>query len=75
MVTKPKKQLLVVDLTVFMYVFIPPLLLLLVTVSETVYISAESLNADAQSASRGEKKGLLGLFNLNQRKSKVRDVC
>ncbi|XP_060777169.1 protein cordon-bleu isoform X2 [Neoarius graeffei] len=35
--------------------------------------SAESLNADAQSARGGEKKGLLGLLNLNRRKSKTEE--
>ncbi|MCJ8728368.1 hypothetical protein PDJAM_G00003710 [Pangasius djambal] len=41
--------------------------------------SAESLNSNAQSASGGEKKGLLGLLNFNRRKSKglsaVSGVC
>lgn len=46
---------------------------LLVTFSEAFYISAASLNSDTQSASTGGKKGLLGLFKFNRRKSKVKD--
>ncbi|XP_058242614.1 protein cordon-bleu isoform X15 [Hemibagrus wyckioides] len=34
--------------------------------------SAESLNSDTQSASAGEKKGLLGLFKFSRRKSKTK---
>ncbi|XP_058242630.1 protein cordon-bleu isoform X17 [Hemibagrus wyckioides] len=33
---------------------------------------AESLNSDTQSASAGEKKGLLGLFKFSRRKSKTK---
>lgn len=51
---------------------IPPWLLLLVT--KAVYFSAESLDSNAESACMGEKKGLLGLFNFNRRKAKVRGV-
>ncbi|KAF4087595.1 hypothetical protein AMELA_G00072300 [Ameiurus melas] len=35
--------------------------------------SAESLNSNAQSASGGEKKGLLGLFSFSRRKSKTEE--
>ncbi|XP_058242529.1 protein cordon-bleu isoform X5 [Hemibagrus wyckioides] len=35
--------------------------------------SAESLNSDTQSASAGEKKGLLGLFKFSRRKSKTEE--
>lgn len=47
---------------------------LLLFVTKAVYFSAESLDSNAESTCIGEKKGLLGLFNFNRRKAKVRGV-
>ncbi|XP_058242621.1 protein cordon-bleu isoform X16 [Hemibagrus wyckioides] len=41
-------------------------------VSAPVLNFSESLNSDTQSASAGEKKGLLGLFKFSRRKSKTK---
>lgn len=55
-----------------LYVLDQTLVLQAKTVSSPVLnFSAESLNSGARRSSTGEKKGLLGLFNFNRRKSKT----